>query len=381
MLYLSFVNTGQIFYGFGWEMLLLECGFLAIFLGDSKTEAPAIVIWLYRWVLFRVMFGAGLIKIRGDACWRDLTCMNYHYETQPLPNALSPIFHHLPHIWHKIEVAYTHFLELVLPFFYFVPGILAAFAGAATVFFHIVLIFSGNLSWLNYVTIASAFSCFEDRHLKFLRIKIPETRPVSVARRIVLFLLLGIVVLLSIPPVLNLFSPRQIMNTSFEPLHLVNTYGAFGSITRQRTEVILEGTSEEFPGPGTQWKEYEFKCKPGNVMRRPCVVSPYHYKIDWQMWFAAMSDFRYHPWILSLIGHLLENDPETLSLIAENPFPKEPPRWIRAELYEYRFTTAEEKKHTGAWWVRTPRGIYLPPLSLQSEQFIKILKALGYIKS
>lgn len=365
--YLSFVNAGQIFYGFGWEMLLLELGFLAIFLGPRGSEAPAAVIWLYRWVLFRVMFGAGLIKLRGDECWRNLTCMDYHYETQPLPNPLSWYFHHLPHAWHKLEVLSTHFIELIAPFAYFFPGPLAAAAGALTIAFHVMLILSGNLSWLNYATIAAALSCFDDSfwgRFKNLKSKMPEVRPLGTARKAVLACVTVLIGLLSLAPSLNLLSDSQMMNASFEPFHLVNTYGAFGSVTRERMEIVLEGTESENP-ENAVWREYEFKCKPGDVNRRPCVVSPYHYKLDWQIWFAAMSSYRYHPWLLLFTRKLLQNDRAALSLIANDPFPRLPPKYIRALLYRYRFTTPEEKKRTGAWWVRTLQSIYFPPVSLQ----------------
>lgn len=368
--YMSFVNAGQTFYSFGWEMLLLEAGFLAIFLGDRKSAPPGIVIWLYRWLLFRLMFGAGLIKIRGDECWRDLTCMDYHYETQPLPNPLSWNLHHFPHLWHKIEVGGTHFIELILPFAYFIPR-LAAWAGGITILFHMMLIFSGNLSWLNYITMVIAFACFGGT----LSRRVSEGR-VSMGwiRQGILALLTALIGFLSITPTMNLLSPRQKMNASFDPLHLVNTYGAFGSITRVRREVVLEGTDDAVPGPQTVWKEYEFKCKPGDVKRAPCIVSPYHYKLDWQMWFAAMNPYHYHPWILNLAGQLLENDPGVNRLISKNPFPEHPPRFVRAVWYQYRFTKPSERGKTGAWWVRVSLGEYLPPLSLNNPQFQSILQ-------
>jgi hypothetical protein len=166
------------------------------------------------------------------------------------------------------------------------------------------------------------------------------------------------------------------MNTSFDPFHLVNTYGAFGSITRTRYEVILEGTTDKAISTSTQWREYEFKGKPGNPSRRPPQVTPYHYKIDWQMWFAAMSDYYYHPWILNFVAKLLNNDPGVLSLIRVNPFPDQPPEHIRAELYEYHFTRPGDPN--GNWWTRRRVGHYLPPLSLKDPQFLAILQSQGW---
>lgn len=376
--YLSFVNVGQVFYGFGWETLLLETGFLAIFLGSSHTSPPQVIIWLIRWVLFRVLFGAGLIKLRGDPCWRDLSCLVYHYETQPLPNPLSWYFHQFPPFVHKGGVLLTHFVELVVPWGVFAPGLIGSVAGTFSILFQVVLILSGSLSWLNYVTIVLSVACFDDRILsRLIPIEVPVTEPIAGIRQGILIALTVLVVVLSVQPTLNLISPRQIMNTSFEPLHLVNTYGAFGSVTRVRREIIVEGTDDSFPTESSRWREYEFKAKPGNVKRRPPIVSPYHYRLDWLMWFAAMSEYYHHPWFLNLVAKLLAGDQDTLKLLAENPFPKAPPKYIRAGLYEYHFSGPQDKKQ-GNWWWRIPVGEYLPPLSLEDPRFRETLREQGW---
>jgi Lipase maturation factor len=233
MLYLSLVNVGQIFYGYGWETLLLESGFLSIFLGSSNTRPPVIVMWLILWVLFRIMFGAGMIKLRADPCWRNLTCMYYHYETQPLPNPLSWYFHQLPKLAHKAEVLLTHFIEIIVPFFYFAPAPVRYVAGGLTILFQFLLILSGNLSWLNYITIVLCIPCFDDGILARLipiDYSVPESSPLF--HRVAVFGLAVVVLALSWRPARNLFSRNQLMNASFEPLHLVNTYGAFGGVTR-----------------------------------------------------------------------------------------------------------------------------------------------------
>jgi hypothetical protein len=384
LVYLSFVNVGQTFYGFGWEILLLESGFLAIFLGPVGTSAPVIVIWLLRWLLFRVMFGAGMIKIRGDPCWRDLTCLIYHYETQPMPNPLSRTFHHWPAWVHKAGVAFNHFVELIAPFFYFGPGPARIFAGLATIFFQMILIFSGNLSWLNCITIVIAIACFDDaffislfQHLSISGdwlLRLTATASSGVPEPVI-YVLAVLVLLLSLRPVLNLISKGQIMNTSFDPLHLVNTYGAFGSIGREREELIIEGTSAATIDETTLWRAYEFKGKPGDPMRRPPQVTPYHYKLDWQMWFAPMTPYYYNPWLLSLIGHLLQGEPSVLRLLRDVPFKEHPPRFIRVRRYLYRFTARGEK----GWWKRTLIGEYLPPLSLEDEGFRSILSEQGWL--
>jgi Lipase maturation factor len=364
-LYLSIVNIGQIFYSFGWESLLLEAGFLAIFLGADSAAPPRPIIWLYRWLLFRVEFGAGLIKLRGDPCWRDFTCLYYHHETQPLPNPLSWYFHHLPKPIHRLEVLGNHVGQLVVPFGLFGPQPVAGLAGLAIVVHQTWLLLSGNFSWLNVLTVTLAVAAFDDAELGALL----PVAPAALAPPAgwYLALVLGaslLVVVLSYWPARNLLSRHQVMNASFDPFHLVNTYGAFGSITRERYEIVLEGTDETEPTASTAWRAYEFKAKPGDPRRRPPQIAPYHLRLDWLMWFAAMSTPRAHPWLLALVVKLLEGDRATLRLLGCNPFPEAPPAFVRAELYHYRFSSRRERRASGAWWVRTYVGSYLPPLRL-----------------
>jgi hypothetical protein len=380
VLYLSFVNVGQDFYGFGWETMLLEAGFLAIFLGDAKTAPSLIPILLIRWMLFRTMFGAGLIKLRGDPCWRDLTCLYYHYETQPMPNPFSWSFHWLAKPVHRFGVGFNHFAELVVPFAYFLPQPVASFAGLLTIWFHVWLFFSGNFSFLGLLTIVLATSTLDDRLLgALLRLRPREGLASPRLHRYAVALLAILVAFLSVRPVLNLLSPRQAMNSSFEPLHLVNTYGAFGSITRPRYEVIVEGTDADVIGPGTDWREYQFKAKPGDPKRRPPQIAPYHLRLDWLMWFCGFTPYQYEPWFVNFMAKLLQNDRNTLSLMAANPFPDKPPRFVRARLYEYRFTTPAEKKSTGAWWKRQLAGEYFPAVSLDDPAFREVLESQGWI--
>jgi hypothetical protein len=372
LLYLSIMNVGQVFYGFGWESMLLEAGFLAIFLGANKMVVPAPIIFLLRWMLFRVEFGAGLIKLRGDPCWRNLTCLNYHHETQPLPNPLSSHFHHLPSSFHKLEVAGNFAAQLAVPWGLFFPQPVAGMAGALIILTQMWLFISGNYSWLNLLTMLLAASSFTNGQLSArLPVHIPSGlhAPASYEWTIVLFT--AIVIVLSYWPVHNLLSPRQKMNTSFNPYHLVNTYGAFGTVTKARYEIVIEGTEENAVREHTKWKEYEFKAKPGNPKRRPRQIAPYHLRLDWLMWFAAMSpvyDYIEHPWFLMLIQKLLQNDGATLKLLAANPFPQGA-KVIRARLYRYRFATAKERRETGQWWVRSLAGEYLPPVSMRGGDY------------
>src|SRR5262245_13464150 len=364
LLYLSFVNVGQIFYAFGWETLLLEAGFVTIFAGARSTVPSMWMIWIWRWILFRLMFGAGLIKLRGDPCWLNLTCLDYHFETQPMPNALSWHFHWLPPLAHRGGVLFNHVAELAAPLAYFAPQPFAAVAGLVTIAFQFVLIASGNLSWLNWLTIVLAIPTLDDRWFSWLPIAVPPLAPPGAVQRGITLAVTALVGALSIRPLLNMISPGQVMNSSFEPLHLVNTYGAFGSVTRERNEIVIEGTDEERITAETVWREYEFNGKPGDTSRRPPQVAPYHLRLDWLMWFAAMSDPAQHRWFYALVEKLLEGDAATAGLLRTNPFPDRPPRYVRAVYYAYRFTTPGEHRATGRWWNRERLGEYVGPIRL-----------------
>ncbi|MEU2790482.1 lipase maturation factor family protein [Streptomyces sp. NPDC007100] len=356
-MYLSIVNVGQTWYGFGWESLLLEAGFLAVFLGNDDTAPPVLVMWLLRWLLFRVEFGAGLIKMRGDRCWRDLTCLYYHHETQPMPGPLSWFFHRLPRPLHRVETAANHFAQLVLPVLLFTPQPVATWAALGIAVTQLWLVLSGNFAWLNWLTIALALSAVD---LPWI------ARPAAFPGAPVWFAVLSAAVTAfvayrSYRPVRNLLSRQQLMNTSFDPLHLVNSYGAFGSVTRVRREIVIEGTDSAVASPDAVWREYGFKGKPGDVRRLPRQFAPLHLRLDWLMWFAALSPAYARSWFGPFVERLLENDADTLRLLRHNPFPGAPPALVRARLYEYRFTTWRELRETGAWWHRTELRDFLPP--------------------
>lgn len=380
-LYLSFVNAGQVFYAFGWESILLEAGFYAIFFGSGNTRVQTVVLYLFRWLLFRVMFGAGLIKMRGDPCWRNLTCLDYHYETQPMPNPLSWFFFWAPEWTHKGGVLFNHFSELIVPFAYFLPQPVATIAGLITIAFQFSIFMTGNLSWLNFLTMVLAISTIDGRAIaRVIRIATPELHAPSLAHRIAAGAVGALVVYLSIAPVRNMISPHQVMNTVYNRLHLVGTYGAFGSITRPRYEVIVEGTADAAITASTVWREYEFKAKPGATGRMPPQIAPYHLRLDWLMWFAALSDYSSQPWFVNFVAKLLEGDRPVLSLVRTNPFKDAPPKWVRAELYEYHFTTPQERSRTGQWWRREFVQPYFPAVSLESPGFREALERQGWIE-
>jgi len=389
-MYMSIVHIGQVWYGYGWETQLLETGFLSIFLCPlldarpfPKRAPPVLVIWLFRWLGFRIMIGAGLIKLRGDPCWRDLTCLYYHYETQPIPSPISRYLHFAPHWFHNVETAWNHFIELVVPWFSFAPRTARHIAGVLLITFQIFLIISGNLSFLNYVTIIPFLACFDDTFFRRILPKslvrraeeaAQQAKPCRVQNAVGIALSI-LVAYLSIAPVLNLVSNRQVMNSSFDPLDLVNTYGAFGSVGKERYEIIFEGTDDALITGDTKWNEYEFEAKPGDPNRRPPFIAPYQPRIDWQIWFAAMASPAEYPWTLHFIWQLLHNDRGTLSLLANNPFPTSPPRYIRVRLYRYHFAPIGDP----AWWKREPIGEWLPALSIDDTEFRRLLGAMDWL--
>jgi hypothetical protein len=370
-LYLSIVNVGQTFYAFGWESMLLEAAFFAAFLGPRHLEPSPVPILILRWMLFRVELGAGLIKLRHDPCWWDLTCLFYHYETQPLPNPLSWYFHRMPKLFHKLSVLFSHVVQVLAPFGLFAPQPVASIAAGLIIFHQLWLIISGNYSWLNWLTVILGIVGLSDAVLApLLPIAAPELMPRPAIYDRLLYVLAGATLVLSIQPTLNLFSRHQLMNFSYNPLHLVNTYGAFGSITKERYEIVLEGTDAAVIAPQTTWKAYEFRAKPGDPMRRPPQVAPYHLRLDWLMWFlpfsapSGMVTRGYEVWFKRFVQKLLEGDRQTLKLLRHNPFPERPPNFIRARFYRYHYTDWQERRKTAAWWTRTWIDEYLSPVSL-----------------
>ena len=362
--------VGGPWYGFGWEPQLAELSFHALFLVPllslnplPKMNVPAAVQWAIRWMLFRVMMGAGLIKFRsGDKKWKDLTTMNYFYETQPVPNPLTRYLHWMPKWWHKGEVLTNHFVELVAPWLLIVPGLPRSwrlFGGVTQIVFQLVLIMSGNLSFLNWLTIVPAIMTLDDAFLS--RIFPPAYRQMawesavtndsSFLLRAISLLFLGLIMKLSVPVVRNLCSKRQVMNSSFDPLRLVNTYGAFGTVNENRHELIVSAASS-WDG---EWREYDFKVKPGDIHRPPRFISPYHYRLDWLMWIAAsMQGLDRCPWMYSFLRKLLQQDHNVLDLLERDPWKdaSEKPIYIKVDLYLYRFHRKQPGETDAPYWDR-----------------------------
>jgi uncharacterized membrane protein YhdT len=371
VLYQSIVNVGGTFYAFGWESLLLEAGFLAIFLGNDAVAPPWPVILAFRWLAFRVEFGAGLIKLRGDRCWRELRCMEWHHETQPLPNPLSWFFHRMPRAFHRLEVVGNFGAQLVLPFGLFLPQPFASIAAVLMIGTQLYLVVSGNYAWLNWLTVMAIVAALSDPVITAI---VPPLAGWTASAgllgqpawfAVAVLAVAALVVVLSWWPVRNMASPGQAMNASFNSLHLVNTYGAFGSVGRERVEVIVEGTDADDPSDEAGWREYAFRAKPGDVRRMPPQVAPYHLRLDWLIWFVPLSPRYGADWFVPFLGRLLEGDRAILRLMGRNPFPDAPPRYVRARLFRYRFSTWAERRESGVWWVRTFVGDLVRPVGLR----------------
>jgi hypothetical protein len=377
----------------------LETGFLAIFLCpllDARpfpARAPPLpVIFLFRWLIVRIMLGSALIKLRGDPCWTDFTALYYFFETQPLPNPVSAWFHFLPHRVLQFGVLVTYAVELVAPFFAFWPRRGRTIAGLLIAGLQATLIVSGNFSFFNWLTILPALACLDDRFwglffptfLKSCAMEAQLAQQPSRAMRGTAWAITALVALLSLQPVGNLLFPDargQIMNGSFDPLELVNTYGAFGTVGRDRPTIIFEGSDSADPATVTDWKEYPFAAAPWDPARAPVQVAPYQPHLDWQLWFAAMGDPptvdpQSYPWTMNLVWKLLHNDPDTLSLFGGNPFPDHPPRYIRAVLYNYKFAKPGNPGHI--YWTRERLGLWLPAYSVDSDDLKEFLREEGW---
>lgn len=365
LLYLSIVNVGQTFYGFGWEMLLCEALFTVAFLGSNAEPPPITIVVAIWWLVFRLEFGAGMIKIRGGREWRDLTALMYHHETQPMPGPLSRQAHLLPPWFHRGEVVGNHVAQLVVPFLLFVPGPVGSAAAAIVILTQLWLIVTGNFAWLNWITVVLAASAITDPVWHWLIPAIPEDLGTDASGSppwwtIIVLAVSALIVVLSWWPLRNLFADRQLMNAAFNRWMLVNAYGAFGTVTKRRIELVVEGTLDELPDDGASWLEYGFKGKPGDVRALPRQWAPYHLRLDWLMWFLPLGRM-WEPWFEVLLERLLTADAPTLALLAHDPFDGVPPKWIRVRAYHYRFATRVEHRATRDRWVRTLEGEVVPP--------------------
>lgn len=382
-LYLSVDTVGQTFLSFQWDALLLEAGFAAILLAPAgirpryATEPYRISLWVMRFLVFRLMLESGMVKLlSGDTTWRNLTALNFHYETQPLPTPLAWYAHQMSASFQEASVLAVLCVELAVPFLFLMPR-LPRIAGAwTTILFQLMIAATGNYTFFNLLTIVLCFSLLDDQHLRrFVPRRLRRaagSRTPSAARRggfrAVIVAVAGSVLMgIGLVEVVTMLGvPRRVPEAissiveEAQIYHVVNQYGLFAVMTTTRPEISIEGSDD-----GTTWKVYEFKFKPGDVNQPPRWVAPYQPRLDWQMWFAALSNFRDNPWFSRFMVRILEGSPEVLGLMANNPFPDRPPRLVRAVVYDYHFSDAATRRYTGAWWTRRPLGSYFPAVSLR----------------
>ncbi len=354
VLYLSLCAAGQDFMSFQWDMLLLETGFLAIFLGHSK-----LVVWLMRWLLFRLMFLSGSVKLLShDPAWRSFHAMEFHYWTQPLPTPVAWYMNQLPARFHQASTAVVFVCELLVPLLIFGPRRVRHFAAFSIIALQILILTTGNYTFFNILTIALCLFLFDDRSLPNWH---RRTRITKASPRVALAVAL-VVLILSGSQLLGTFldvTPSRALLRLAAPFGIVNTYGLFAVMTTERPEIVVQGSND-----GANWLDYTFQYKPGDLRRAPPWVAPHDPRLDWQMWFASLSTWRNNPWFANFMVRLLEGSGDVLDLLGPNPFPATPPRYVRALSYDYRFTNFEERHATGAWWHREPKGTYFPAISM-----------------
>jgi predicted DCC family thiol-disulfide oxidoreductase YuxK len=357
ILYLSLCSVGQDFLSFQWDSLLLETGFLAIFLGSSKF-----VVFLFRWLLFRLIFLSGVVKLTShDPVWRDWTALAFHYMTQPLPTPLAWYMYQLPLGFQRFSTASVLSIELVVPFLFFAPRMWRLCGAALALFLQVMIFLTGNYTFFNLLTISLCVFLFDDYALERFRMPARSARTRAVAVWAVAIVILA----LSWSELDEMFletSPdaEDALVRIAGPFQIANTYGLFASMTTTLPEIIVQGSDD-----GITWLDYEFPYKPGDLRQPPHWVAPYQPRLDWQMWFAALSDYRGAPWFTNFMVRLLQGSPDVLGLLKNNPFPNAPPKYVRAELFDYSFTNFATRRATRDWWAREPRGLYFPRISLE----------------
>ena len=410
--YLSLSIAGQAFLSFQWDILLLETGFLAIFFAPWRlwpkenlvrpgsaipaTALSPVAMFLLKFLLFKLMFMSGVVKLTsGDNCWgwidhsfhwSALTALDYHYWTQPLPTVFAWFADKHPEWFKKFSVAFCLVVEIIVPFFIWAPRRPRLIAAGLLIFLQLAIAITGNYCFFNLLTLALCLLLIDDASLKRLEGRVPaspaaqelrppprsEARSFRTARSLQIANLAAIIVLIITLP-LNLWlcytalkpeadwpKPLVMLYTHIEPFRIVNGYGLFRVMTKERPEIQVEGSAD-----GIDWVSYEFKWKPGDVNRAPRWCAPHQPRLDWQMWFAALGGRRQEPWFENFVIRLLENGPAVTRLLARNPFPDKPPKYVRAILFKYQFTTSEERRAIGAWWKRREIGEFFPEATLR----------------
>jgi len=383
LLYLSVVYAGQVFFNFQWDFLLLETGFLAIFLPYGSP----FILFLLHWVLFRLRFLSGLAKLSsGDEAWSGFTALKYYFETQPLPHVGAWYAHQLPEWLLRAGVGWTFFVELLVPFLMFLPRQPRLFAAWTTIVMQVLILLTSNHNFFNLLTVVLCLLLFDDRAFRWLHyrtwsppsaggllrgfLRVTQLRPGRFANAFAA-VLAAVIFTSTLSMLWSTTSGRPLpavneaVVRALVQWHVVNNYHVFPIITTARPELVLEGSMD-----GSTWKAYGFRYKPGELTRAPPFVVPHQPRLDWQLWFAALypPNSRVAYWFYDFMRRVLEGSPDVLALMGHNPFPDHPPKYLRARLETYKFSTPGVKRETGQWWTSKPLGVYVPPLTLQDFQ-------------
>ncbi len=362
-LYFYAVPAGQIFMGYQWDYLLLEAGFLAIFLTADLQR-----VWLFQWLLFRLMFESGAVKLQShDPTWKGLTALTYHYWTQPLPTPLAWYMAQAPLRFQKASAGFVFGVEMALPFLMFGPRRLKQMAACGTALLQVLILLTGNYTFFNWLTIALCLFLLDDTFWGSRWSSLRDTRTAPRANRFVSAALVLGILAVSCTQIAGMFGSRlpgvfRAAEAWAAPFGVVNEYGLFASMTTTRPEISVEGSND-----GVQWTPYVFRYKAGPLDRAPAWVAPYQPRLDWQMWFAALGNYPENPWFSAFLMRLLQGSPPVLALLDRDPFAGKPPKYVRAQIYEYRFTDFATRRKTGAWWTREPAGTYFPAAGLRSQ--------------
>lgn len=368
VLYLSLYHAGQIFLSFQWDSLLLEAGFLAIFLVSGPT---LLLILLYEWLLFRFRFMSGLSKlISGDPSWANFTALQHYFETQPLPHIGSWYSQQLP-VWiQQFGVGFTFFTELLVPFLIFMPRPYRIAAALITIFMQLLIITTSNHAFVNLLVIVLCVMLLDDR---IIRRCLPE-QVVSLLDKpgkepgwlkSSISLVSGVLIVIVSSTAFYMYSTRSLLpepviklDDRVQSWGVGHIYHVFPTMQTSRQELIIQGSND-----GKNWRNYAFKFKPGDVSQKPEFIVPYHPRLDWMMWFVPAQSGRQMQWFRQFQNQLKKGSPAVIALLKENPFPDRPPRFLRIKAYDYRFTTPSERKRTGEWWHREYLGLfpYVPP--------------------
>ena len=372
-IYLSLSVGGQIFFSYQWDAMLLECGLLAILVAPPvlwsrpsvNPEPSRIIIFLIYWLLFRFMFSSGFMKlVGGDPSWRDLTALSYHLWTQPLPTWTAWYYHQLPMWALKFSVGAMLVIEVVVPFLVFTSRILRTLAFGLFVSLQVIIGLTGNFGFFNLLSIVMCLPLLDDRWFEGEETMTPElpSSRVQFAETLIHIPAVIMIMTVSIVYFVSMIQPTfawppaisNLVETA-APFRSVNQYGLFTHMTKERPEIIIEGSSD-----GREWRRYTFAYKPGDEDRTPRVVAPHMPRLDWQMWFAALGHYTGNKWLLQFMQRLTEGSPDVLALLEDNPFGADPPRYVRAVLYNYTFASREDHEARNFWWKRELKGLYCP---------------------